>query len=636
MNIVMQGCGLAILLVILYFFVGYKWKQINTSVAFFSLLITTIICTVLDMISVFVLVNNGDFPKLFVNVICKLYLVSLVFVTYGALNYTYVDIYKNDKIRRMKILPQKIICATGCVMIVCLPVQWFVEGNVVYSYGPSALATYALGLYFIWLSFHMVIRKGHIMNNRRQKAVKIWVIIWTTAAVIQFFVKSLLIVSFAAALGVVIVYLILENPDSYVDKITGLCNMNAASEFVKQMYANNRNFSMYMIVLDNVSIFRKNKSGRKRWSSAYDNFLIFLDELPGAYIFCDGDDQILLFFDDKKKAKEAKKKIDYKVNCEWKKEYAEYAKAKWFFVPEGNFTKDEYSYMLLLKYARQNNADIVRKNTVLVDGNMFEKMIEDKMIESLIVDSIEKKRIEVFYQPIFSTKKNKFVSAEALVRLRDEKGDIIPPGKFISVAEENGTILILGEIIFEKVCRFINSEVYKKLGLEYIEINLSVVQCGYKHLANDFIEIMQRHKIDPKSINLEITESASIVGKDILKNNMEKLMDFGVNFSLDDFGTGQSNLNYIAEMPVEIVKFDRSMILAYFENEKAKYVLNAAMSMIKGMELGIVSEGIETEEQYNTMRKLGIDYIQGYYFSKPLPEDEFVKFILDNKNKLYM
>ena len=78
------------------------------------------------------------------------------------------------------------------------------------------------------------------------------------------------------------------------------------------------------------------------------------------------------------------------------------------------------------------------------------------------------------------------------------------------------------------------------------------------------------------------------------------------------------------------------MILAYFENEKAKYVLNAAMSMIKGMELGIVSEGIETEEQYNTMRKLGIDYIQGYYFSKPLPEDEFVKFILDNKNKLYM
>ena len=104
-------------------------------------------------------------------------------------------------------------------------------------------------------------------------------------------------------------------------------------------------------------------------------------------------------------------------------------------------------------------------------------------------------------------------------------------------------------------------------------------------------------------------------------------MWYGVRFSLDDFGTGNSNLNYIVDMPVDIVKFDRSMTNAYFENGKAKYVMDAAIHMIHGMGLKIVSEGVETEEQYRTMEQLGISHIQGYYFSKPLSEDKFIEFL---------
>ena len=117
--------------------------------------------------------------------------------------------------------------------------------------------------------------------------------------------------------------------------------------------------------------------------------------------------------------------------------------------------------------------------------------------------------------------------------------------------------------------------------------------------------------------------------KKTLLGNMQRLMEYGVHFSLDDFGTGQSNLNYIVDMPVDIVKFDREMSQAFFRDEKAQYVMNAAMQMIHGMQLKIVSEGIEEEEQYRKMAQLGIDYIQGYYFSKPLPETEFVDFMKD-------
>ena len=109
-------------------------------------------------------------------------------------------------------------------------------------------------------------------------------------------------------------------------------------------------------------------------------------------------------------------------------------------------------------------------------------------------------------------------------------------------------------------------------------------------------------------------------------------MDFGVNFSLDDFGTGQSNLNYIIDMPVEIVKFDREMTNAYFANSKAKYIMDAAMNMIHGMNLDIVIEGVETEEQLHTMEELRVNYIQGFFFSKPLPVMEFTRFIAERNN----
>ena len=114
----------------------------------------------------------------------------------------------------------------------------------------------------------------------------------------------------------------------------------------------------------------------------------------------------------------------------------------------------------------------------------------------------------------------------------------------------------------------------------------------------------------------------------IFYDNLYSLKDYGVSFSLDDFGTGQSNLNYIVAMPVDVVKFDRGMTRSYFESAKAKYVMDAAMTMIKGMNLEIVSEGIESKEQLETMEQLGIQYIQGYYFSKPLPEGKFVEFII--------
>ena len=192
-------------------------------------------------------------------------------------------------------------------------------------------------------------------------------------------------------------------------------------------------------------------------------------------------------------------------------------------------------------------------------------------------------------------------------------------------------IIRLGEIVFEKVCSFVKKNRLRQYGIQYVEVNLSVLQCADERLSEKFINIMEKYKVSPDMINLEITETASMRAKRILLDNMKNLMNYGVNFSLDDFGTGESNLNYIVDMPVSIVKFDKGMTDAYFRNGRASYVMDAAIRMIQGMHLKIVSEGVETEKQFEVMKDLGINYIQGYYFSKPLPELEFLQFI-EEKN----
>lgn len=191
-------------------------------------------------------------------------------------------------------------------------------------------------------------------------------------------------------------------------------------------------------------------------------------------------------------------------------------------------------------------------------------------------------------------------------------------------------IIEIGKRVFEKACQFFQQNKLEEYGIEYIEVNLSTVQCVNDNLADDYIEIMENTQIDPHHINLEITESTSQYGKQTMIANMKKMIDYGVNFALDDFGTGASNLNYIVEMPVKIVKFDRGMIQAYFASGKAKYVMDAAMHMIHGMGLKIVAEGVETNEEYRKMDEIKINFIQGYYFSRPLPEQEFLEFMRRN------
>ena len=626
MNISIQICGLFILSLILIFFIQQKKLRLKTTNAFFLILIVAIVSLCLDILSI-VALNTPALPDTFIKAVCKLYLTSLIGVGYSGINYVYVDIY-STRHKWYKTLKYSYLSLfiLGGLTIFILPINYICDPDksLCYTFGPSVIATYVMAVFFILSIMSIAFLQRQNMNQLRNEAVEIWMTLWICAAAIQFVNENFLIVGYASAIGVSIIYILLENPQTNIDRQTGLFNQGALIQYIRQLYEEKDTFSAIWFIIDNS--FQRHVDNSS--SHPIDiEISSFLSESTDGIVFKNSEDEYILIFKNDTTALSHLELIEKRMKQGWGKDRQIIVPYNYIYISRSDIV-DNYSQLLhLTRFARINHSDYVEGNHIIITENIVNDMNTFISTEAFIRDAISDDRIEIFYQPIYSTKDSAFTAAEALVRIRDKEGNIIPPGRFIDVAEKNGSILQLGEIVFEKVCSFIENNDMKKMGLHYVEINLSVVQCAYENLADTFISIMEKHNIEPGYINLEITESASTNAKRTLLNNMKTLINYGVNFSLDDFGTGQSNLNYIINMPVVIVKFDRQMSMAYFENDKAKYVMDAAMHMIHGLKLQIVSEGIETEEQYREMERLGINYIQGFYFSKPLPEQEFIHFL---------
>ena len=635
MNIASQICAATLLVVIFIFYRQQKHLPLRTSQAFRIALYVTFLCVLLDIYSVITIDNYYSYSHSYVSFICKTYLVSLVCVSFFSLRYIYIDIYSSNRKKYIHCMHiYYTIAIIGIIVIYSLPIHYSreLDTEAIYTYGPSVIATYIIALMFIIRVLSAAISHRNIINPRRCQAVIIWMMFWIAAAVVQLFFREILIVSFSSCIGILILFIMLENPLTNIDRTSGLFNHNALVQYMQQFYNDGQQFSSVVFV--RLHSFQDNLTPSVARDINY-SIAKFFSDIPNAVTFKSGEDEVTMIFDDANAASDAFELVQDKIRTGWGATSDIVIPAGIICIPDSTIADNAAEMLYLTSYARQRNHEFLENGLVFVDINVLNAMKNAQRIEKLVKDSIDNDTIAVYYQPIYSTKTCRFSCAEALVRIKDEDGNILPPAQFIDIAEKNGSIIRLGELVFEHVCRFIKKHNLRQYGIDYIEVNLSAVQCSYEQLAERYIGILQKYDIAPDMINLEITESASIGARSALINNMNTLLDYGVHFSLDDFGTGQSNLNYIIDMPVDIIKFDRSMSMSYFNNSKGKYVMDASINMIHDLQLEIVSEGIETAEQFEAMNELGISYIQGYYFSKPLCCRDFIEFLKEHNDRNY-
>ncbi|RIA75820.1 EAL domain-containing protein (putative c-di-GMP-specific phosphodiesterase class I) [Anaeroplasma bactoclasticum] len=248
---------------------------------------------------------------------------------------------------------------------------------------------------------------------------------------------------------------------------------------------------------------------------------------------------------------------------------------------------------------------------------------------SIIKRGLMYQKFDVYFQPIYSVKDKAFTRAEALLRLMDDKYGEIKPEQFLSEAERNGSIHKIGDIVFDKVCSFIASNEFKKSGLEKIEINLSVSQCANEDLPIHIMDCVKRYNVSPSRINLEITETSDAYSRKMMEDNIKVLKELGFSFSLDDYGNGYSSMDNVSSMPVDTIKLDRT--LTNNDNPDMKVMFEHSIKMIKDLKKKIVIEGVENEDILKHFESDLCDYIQGFYFSKPLPKEDLIKFLFVKK-----
>ena len=261
----------------------------------------------------------------------------------------------------------------------------------------------------------------------------------------------------------------------------------------------------------------------------------------------------------------------------------------------------------------------------IYDKKMEEELDNESKIERNMYDALMKKEFKVYYQPKIYTNTEKLYGAEALVRW-EHNGELISPNKFIPLFEKNRFILNLDIYIFEQVCKDMKKW-KEEFGKELIiSVNVSRQHFMDEHFLEKYLLIATRYGININNIDLEITESATVnEGIDILEI-MKKMKQLGFKVSIDDFGTGYSSLNMLQDMPADIIKIDKSFVDLIGKNDKniIDYILNIA----KELRLKTIAEGVETKEQREYLLEKGCDIIQGYYYSKPLREEEFEKYFI--------
>lgn len=301
-------------------------------------------------------------------------------------------------------------------------------------------------------------------------------------------------------------------------------------------------------------------------------------------------------------------------------------------VTAGIYEIDDYNMKVESMVDRANLALNRRKGDVLTkytfyDDNMRNEKMKNKNMEDRFAGAIQNHEFVVYYQPKYSLEQNCFQGAEALVRWNDPDRGMISPGEFIPVFEKNGEIVKLDQYVFEEVCR----QIRKWMDLEYhvapISVNVSRLHLYRMDFVEEYIGLIDKYNIPVDLVQLELTETVVLDNESILVKIMKQLQVHGIKILMDDFGSGYSSVNMLSNIPIDVLKIDKRLIDDCRDDGKGQKIITTIVDLARELKIQVTAEGVETKEQYEFLKSIDCDFIQGYYFSKPMSLEEYEKII---------
>ena len=266
------------------------------------------------------------------------------------------------------------------------------------------------------------------------------------------------------------------------------------------------------------------------------------------------------------------------------------------------------------------------------DEGMWNSLLEEQKLSSDFRSAIAQKQFKVYYQPVCRAEDGKVTSAEALVRWKHPERGLISPGIFIPLFEKNGFISILDRYVWNDVCKMLRSRLDQGQEVVPISINVSRVEFYNNHLCEDIRNIVKSYQLPMELIRIEITETAYSDNPMQVQEAVNKLHEYGFVVLMDDFGSGYSSLNILKDLPIDVLKIDMKFLDGFETSQKSAIILETVIRMAKWMQLRVVAEGVEDRKEWDYLKSMECDLVQGFYFYRPMPEEEFLK-LLDQKEE---
>ena len=256
---------------------------------------------------------------------------------------------------------------------------------------------------------------------------------------------------------------------------------------------------------------------------------------------------------------------------------------------------------------------------------IYKDFLDKVNLENRLKEAINMNRFVLYYQPQFDSKTRELRGVEALIRWKDENDKLISPGYFIPLAEKSGLIVPIGSWVLEEGVRKYADWRKKYHCNMVLSLNISALQYKRPDFVSNLFELLEKYRVNPGDIELEITESVLIDDFEQVVEKLHIIKDYGIKISLDDFGTGFSSLSYLKGLPIDTLKIDKSFIDTVIDDESTKVITESIVSMVKKLGYETVAEGVETEAQYEYLKQIECDNIQGFLLGRPMPENELVK-----------
>lgn len=491
-----------------------------------------------------------------------------------------------------------------------------------YARAPFYNVIYVCAAFFLAFSFVCIF----LYRKKLDRFFLVSVLAFNLAMVIGYIVRvimpNFLILNIFTLLAIVIIFISFENPIMYLAGKTNAFNKRGFYTLFSEFDEKDSPLVLGFII-NNYNELREVYSGTQMdrgivlicqyLSKVYPNLLRFY--LHDGHFILVGKDNTL--------SEKVKNEISERFKKPWSagKDVEIFLEPKFIRVdPNVSFKKSEKIANSMFFGMRE--AEKLDSVEIIINRDTLIAIEENILIKRSVEKSVENNSVEMFLQPLMDSKTYRLVGAEALARIRDESGNLIPPGKFIPIAEKNGRISCLGEQMFEKACKFIHEHNIEEMGLCWINVNLSPIQFLRPDLNSKFTKILEKYNVPADLIHLEITEE-SMIDYALLQKQIQTMRNTGFQFVLDDYGSGYSNVSRLRRCPFVNIKLDMELVRDYAKNHDN--LLPTIVHAFKQMGFTITAEGIETWEIVKDMVSIGCDYLQGFYFSKPLPADEFAK-----------